>query len=43
MSEPLVVRKEVIVKEDGRQVILYTFVRANEPDKSPTQQDQRKA
>ena len=37
MSEPLVVRKEVIVKEDGRIVILYSFVRAADSDKS--QQD----
>ena len=35
MPEPLVVRKEVIVREDGRQVILYTFVRANEAEQSP--------
>ena len=35
MSEPLIVRKEVIVKADGRQVILYTFVLASEADKSP--------
>jgi hypothetical protein len=35
MFEPLSVRKEVIVKEDGRVVILYSFVAANVMDKSP--------
>lgn len=37
MPEPLVVRKEVIVKEDGRQVILYTFVQASVAGKSTPQ------
>jgi hypothetical protein len=35
MFEPLTVRREVIVKEDGRIVILYSFVAANAPEKSP--------
>ena len=35
MIEPFSVRKEVIVKEDGRIVILYSFVPANAVDKSP--------
>jgi hypothetical protein len=34
MYEPLSVRKEVIVKEDGRIVILYSFVAAGTSDKS---------
>ena len=34
MPDALVVRKEVIVKEDGRQVILFTFVPASEAGKS---------
>jgi hypothetical protein len=37
----LVVRKEVIVKEDGRVVILYTFLRAPRTDQ-PTQESQSK-
>jgi hypothetical protein len=42
MSEPLVVRKEVIVKEDGRIVILYSFVRAAEsPPPSPVRRGAR--
>ncbi len=40
MSEPLVVRKEVIVTEDGRTVILYSLVRAAEADKSSMNSDE---
>ncbi len=39
MFEPLVVRKEVIVKEDGRIVILYSFERATTSGKSTSLQE----
>ena len=43
MSEPFSVRKEVLVKEDGRIVILYSFERALTPIPSLKVEEGREA
>jgi hypothetical protein len=44
MSEPLQIRKEIIIKDDGRKVIFYTFERPTEKsDASPHQSNPDKS